>query len=353
MRKNKILALIEETTSRKNLVERLDSEGYDVAVVHAPSEATRKIKDCAIGLVIADISSPKLDTLSFLTFFKDKNPVGKIIILSRKADFSSALQAMRLYASDYHVDPVSSDALAVSVDRAFFDSEKAIARMRAHAAEENLRLKDELEKANLDTIMALANALEARDEYTRGHSARVAEMAVRVGERLRLPDEDIKKLHYGGILHDIGKIGVDRGILNKTAPLTRDEFGSIYEHTAIGEKIVSSVDSLRHINPLIKHHHEPYHHLRTMLDPKSREFLLVSIIKVVDAFDAMVSDRPYRKAMPTEMAVAELMNYSGTEFHPRVVEEVAMVVRGDKVRGLRGSDMAAFWGRNPLAPRYM
>lgn len=353
MRKKRVLALVEETPQRKKLVERLKSEGYDVAAVHTPREAAVRIKECAIGLVIADISAPMLDSLSFLSFFKDKNPVGKIIILSRIPDFSSALQSMRLYASDFLVDPVSPEALSGSVDRAFFDSEKAIARMRAHAAEENLRLKEELEKANLDTIMALANALEARDEYTRGHSARVAETAVRVGERLRLPDEDIKKLHYGGILHDIGKIGVDRGILNKTAPLTRDEFGSIHEHTAIGEKIVSSVESLRHVKPLIKHHHEPYRHLSTMIDPKSREFLLVSIIKVVDAFDAMVSDRPYRKAMPVEMAVAELMNYSGTEFHPRVVEEVAMVVRGDKVRDLRSSDVRAFWGRNPLAPGYM
>jgi len=353
MLKKRILAVIEDIPSRRKLIEGIGREGYDVRTAFSPQSAADKIKEGLFGLVIADISAPAIDSLSFLTFFKDKNPVGKILVLSRKPDFSCALQAMRLYASDYLLDPVLPDALGISVDRAFYDSDKAIARMRAHAAEENLMLKGELEKANLDTITALANALEARDEYTRGHSARVAELSVRIGERMHLPDEEIKRLHYGGILHDIGKIGVDRGVLNKTEPLTRDEFASIYEHTEIGVKIISSVESLNPILPLIKYHHEPCQHLATLIDPKSRDYMLVSIIKVADAYDAMVSDRPYRKAMPPDMAVVELMNYAGKEFHTRVVEDLALIIKGDKVKELRNSDVGAFLGQSPLAPGYM
>jgi putative nucleotidyltransferase with HDIG domain len=353
MLKKRILSVIEDTPSRRNLVERLGQKGYDVRTAFSPQTAKDKIKDGMFGLVIVDFSAPMLDSLSFLTYYKDKNPVGKIVALSKKPDFSCALQAMRLYVSDYLIDPVSLDMLSISVDRAFYDSDKAIARMRAYAAEENLRLKDEIEKSNLDTITALANALEARDEYTRGHSARVAELSVRIGERMHLPDEEIKRLHYGGILHDIGKIGVDRGVLNKTTQLTRDEYSSIYEHTEIGVKIISSVESLNNILPLIKYHHEPYQHLATLIDHKGRDYLLVCIVKVADAFDAMVSDRPYRKALPADMAVTELMNYSGTEFHPRVVEEVALIIRGEKVQKLKSSDVGVFLGQSPIAPGYM
>lgn len=353
MHRRRILAVTDGTASRRELMEGLGRDGYDVVVAHTPREAERSIKEGVFGLVLTDISAPSVDTLNFLSYFRDKNPVGKVIMLARKPDFSTAVQSLRLNATDYLYDPIHVDALLASVDKAFFDSDMVMARMRAHAAEENLRLKEELDQTVIETIMALAGALEARDEYTRGHSFRVAELAVKVGEGMRLSAEDVRKLRYGGILHDIGKIGVDKATLNKTTPLTSEEFSDICEHAEIGVRIVSSVESLKGILPMIKYHHEPYEHLATIMDARGREFLLVCIIKAADAFDAMVSDRPYRKAMPVDMALTELRHYAGTDFDPRVVGEVEKLVRGDAVRELRMSEAKLMFGTNNLVQGYI
>ena len=341
MLKRQILAAVDGAPGRKKLMSSLAFEGYGVTSVHAPAEAEKAVRTGTYGLVIADVSAPLMDSLSFLTLYRDKNPLGKIIVLSRRPGFHSALQSLKLSACDYLFDPVVQQALLTAVEQAFRDSEKSMARVRAQVAEENIHLKEELDRANLETIMALSSALEARDEYTRGHSFRVSEFAIRVGERMGLSHEDIKKLRYGGILHDIGKIGVDSKILNKKTVLTRDDFEKIYQHAIIGVRIVSSIESLKGVIPLIQYHHEAYEHLPSMLDSGSRAFLLVSIIKAVDAFDAMVSDRPYRKALPVEMALTELRHYSGTEFHPQVVEEIAKVVRSEVVKKLKNSDAGA------------
>jgi len=335
MLKRQILAVFDGTQGRKQLVSFLTGEGYAVTMAHTPAEAEEAVKAGAFGLVLADVSSPAVDSLSFLALYRDKNPLGRIIIISRRPDFRSALQSLKLSATDYLFEPVLGQTLVTAVESAFKDSEKAMARMRAQVAEDNLRLKEELDRANLETIMALAGALEARDEYTRGHSFRVSELAVRVGERMGLSAGELRRLRYGGILHDIGKIGVDSKILNKKSTLTRDDFDSIYQHAIIGVKIVSTVESLKDVIPLIQFHHEAYEHLPMMLDDKSRAFLLVCIIKAVDAYDAMVSDRPYRKALPSDVAITELRKYAGTEFHPEVVEDLEKVIRGDIVKGLR------------------
>jgi len=353
MHKRKILAVFEHTPGRKALVADLVEEGYGVSTVGTPAEAVDSIRSGHLDMVIADVSSPNVDSLNFMSYFADKNPVGKTIILSRRPDFNTAMQSLRLSAYDYLFEPITAKILLESVGQAFRDTDKAVERLRAHVTEENLRLREELERANLDTILALANALEARDEYTRGHSYRVSELSVRVGERMGLAGEDIRKLRYGGILHDIGKIGVDKKILNKKTPLSRVDFDNIYKHTLVGVKIVSSIESLKGVLPLIHYHHEPYEHLSTLVDENSRTYLLISIIKAVDAFDAMVSDRPYRKALPLEMAVTELVHYSGTDFHPEVVEVISKIVRGELVRTLRKADAPDSLGDKGFALGYL
>ena len=353
MFKRQILAAVDSTPGRKKLIGSLAFEGYGVTTVHTPADAERAIRAGTFGLVLADVSAPQMDSLGFLTRYRDKNPLGRIIVLSRQPGFHSALQSIKLSACDYVFDPVLQQALLTAVERAFKDAEKSMSRLRAQVAEDNLQLKEELERANLETIMALASALEARDEYTRGHSFRVSELAIRVGERMGLSEEDKNKLRYGGILHDIGKIGVDSNILNKKTSLTREDFDNIYQHAIIGVRIVSSIESLKGVIPLIQYHHEAYEHLPAVLDENSRAFTLVCIIKVVDAFDAMVSDRPYRKALPAEVALTELRQYAGREFHPEVVEEMAKVVRSEIVKKLKSPGAGAKAAGQGLALGYL
>lgn len=199
-------------------------------------------------------------------------------------------------------------------------------------ATERSRMYDELEKNYLSTLKALADSIEAKDPYTRGHSERVTHMALIVGEAMDLTDRELSTLHYGGILHDIGKIGIAEGILNKSGSLTSSEYQIIQRHPEIGEEIVASIPFLRRALPLIRHHHE-------RLDGKGypdglandRIPLPVKILSVCDAFDAMNSDRPYRKALPLEVSLKELKDKMGTQFDPEVVHVFLRLVQNDPV----------------------
>ncbi len=186
------------------------------------------------------------------------------------------------------------------------------------ADQEKNRVK---EKAYQDVIRALVTTLEAKDKYTRGHSDRVTEYAVLIGKKLGLAGEDLTKLYCGAILHDIGKIGIDEGILNKPLTLGDEEITRIKKHPEIGAKIVSSIDSLNNIAPAVLYHHERYDGTGYPFGLKGSEIPLhARIIAVSDAFDAMSSVRSYRTPVSREAAIKEIISGAGTQFDPGVVK---------------------------------
>jgi len=176
------------------------------------------------------------------------------------------------------------------------------------------------EKAHRDTIRALINSLEAKDEYTRGHSDRVTEYTMVVGQKLGLNQEEITNLYYGAILHDIGKIGVSEEILNNPFTLRGEDLTSIKKHPEIGATIISSIESLKHIASVVLHHHERYDGLGYPTGLKGKDIPLYSrIISISDALDAMLSDRTYRDSLTEEKAVRELIAGAGSQFDPFLV----------------------------------
>lgn len=185
---------------------------------------------------------------------------------------------------------------------------------------ERVRMYDELEDNYLATLKALAFSIEAKDPYTRGHSERVTKLSIVIGEKMGLTDRELINLKYGGLLHDIGKIGISEIILNKPGSLTIPEYQAIQKHPVIGEEIVSPVAFLGGTLPLIRNHHERFDglgypdRLKAELLP-----LIVRILTVCDAFDAMHSDRPYRRALSLRECKNELVDKSGTQFDPAVV----------------------------------
>jgi len=177
------------------------------------------------------------------------------------------------------------------------------------------------EKAHQDMIRALINSLEAKDVYTRGHSDRVTEYAMVIGQKLGFNDEELTKLYYGAILHDIGKIGIKEEILNNPFSLCHDEFDCMKKHPEIGATIVSSVDSLKSIAPSILHHHERFDGSGYPAGLKGKEIPLhARIIAITDALDAMSSDRTYRDSLTEETAIHELIAGAGTQFDPNLVK---------------------------------
>lgn len=196
---------------------------------------------------------------------------------------------------------------------------------------ENANLYDNLRNWYLRTIDALAYAVEAKDRYTKGHSLRVSKYAAIIGESMGLPKDEIEKLKIAGILHDIGKIGISDKILTKPGKLTKEEYDKIKQHPSISRKILEPIGLSKDIIDGIEKHHERY-------DGKGYPFglnddnipLIAAILCVADSFDAMTSDRSYRKGMPFDEAVNELLKYKGTQFNPRVVDSVMSIYMRDR-----------------------
>jgi len=192
---------------------------------------------------------------------------------------------------------------------------------QAAIAIENAELHKSLRNLFVNSIKALANAIEARDPYTAGHSERVTEYSVKIAQRMNLPDKEIEKIKYAALLHDIGKINIKEEILNKPGRLTPEEYRIIQEHPSIGAKIMGPVKEFKEILPYMYHHHEWFNSRGYPGGVQGDEIPLASrIITVADAFDAMTTDRPYRRAMPIDIAIDEIERNSGTQFDPKVVE---------------------------------
>jgi len=178
-----------------------------------------------------------------------------------------------------------------------------------------------LEKTFLETVEALANTLEANDEYTSSHARWITDLALRVGEGLGLDGRSLKRLELGALFHDIGKIGIPEAILSKPGPLTADERKLVETHPELGERIIAPIDRLEEVRPIVRHCHERYDGAGYPDRRSGEDIPLESrIILVCDAYHAMTTDRPYRKRLPRAEALRRLEEGAGTQFDPRVVE---------------------------------
>ena len=197
----------------------------------------------------------------------------------------------------------------------------------AGLAMENMRLHQELNEAYASTIAVLADAIEAKDAYTRGHCEGVSRLAVEVARRLELSEMQLEQTRYAALLHDVGKIGIPDGILLKPTKLMDEEFSIIQKHPQIGRDIVSRVTALSNISDAILHHHEKWDGSGYPAGLAGEGIpLLARIVGAVDAFDAMTTPRPYRNPVERNEAIEEMRRCAGTQFDPQIVELVAQIV---------------------------
>jgi len=189
------------------------------------------------------------------------------------------------------------------------------------------RLIEQLKESFIGTAEALANALDAKDHDTADHARTMAELAVAVGRRLELDEQGLEDLRYGAIFHDIGKIAIPDAILNKPGPLDDDERKLIEQHTIFGEQILAPVPFLSRVREIVRHAHERWDGTGYPDGLRGEKIPLGSrIVFVVDAYHAMISNRPYREAMSEADALEELGENAGTQFDPRVVDAFVAVV---------------------------
>ncbi len=198
---------------------------------------------------------------------------------------------------------------------------------QAAIAAQNARIFEQLKESHFQTISALAEALDAKDATTGKHCDRLLQLASEVGERLGLDSEQQTCLRYAAVLHDIGKIGISEAILQKPGKLTSEEYKQIRKHPKLGAEMVKRVRFLEPVAPLINAHHERYDGKGYPNQLSGEEIPIEArIIAVIDSYDAMSSNRPYREALSREEAIQELQDYAGTQFDPRVVEEFLAVI---------------------------
>jgi HD-GYP domain-containing protein (c-di-GMP phosphodiesterase class II) len=186
---------------------------------------------------------------------------------------------------------------------------------------QNAQTYEKLKETLLGLVRCLAAAIDARHPYTWGHSERVARIAVRLGRQMDLPERELSDLYLAGLLHDVGKIGLRDDVLQKAGPLTDEEFAHVREHPVVGDRILSSITPLAHLRSGVRNHHERFdgggYPDRLAGDAIP---LLARIMAVADACDAMMSDRPYRPALPTERIDAIVSGGAGTQWDPRIIK---------------------------------
>lgn len=185
---------------------------------------------------------------------------------------------------------------------------------------ENIELYDNLQNFYLEMVQTLARAIDAKDSYTHEHADRARRFARLIGHKLNLPEVMIRHIEYAALMHDIGKIGIDETILHKPGKLTPEEKEIIKKHPSIGNRIIAPVAFLSPVAPMVLYHQEWFNGQGYPEGLKGEEIPLgARIVAVIDAFDAITSDRPYRKALPKETGIEELKKGSGTQFDPKVV----------------------------------
>jgi putative nucleotidyltransferase with HDIG domain len=252
-----------------------------------------------------------------------------VIMVTAYPEIDMAVEAMRLGAYDFIIKPADLDLIVLSVKKAL---EKKRLEGELEAYHKNLeRLVEErtaklqnayrvLKKAHLDSVKVLAEAIDAKDPYTRGHSDRVRRMSLRIAARLGFNEERLESLEYGALLHDIGKIGIKDEILQKPAVLNPGEYQYIQEHPLIGVKIVEGIDFFKDKIPMIRHHHERFDG-KGYPDGLAGEAIPLEarIITVPDAFDAMTSVRPHSQSKALQDVLLELERGKRTQFDPKIL----------------------------------
>jgi putative two-component system response regulator len=316
-----LLIVDDEVSIRKLLRRKLLGEVYQCEEAGTAVQALNMLANSPIALVMLDIKMPGKSGIELLPEIKSGYPDTAVIMATAVNDINVAVECLKQGADDYVCKPFNLDEVSLSVQRAL---EKRRLQLEVRDYQQFLeeRVEEqtgEIKKLFLGAIEALVSALEAKDRYTGGHSRRVTEIALALGNELGLSVKDMEDLRWGSLLHDIGKIGIHQVIQNKPDKLTSEEYEHIMTHAHVGAYIVKPMVNGK-ISEMIEHHHDHYDGSGLHQVIAGNDIPLgARIISVADAFDAMTSDRPYRSAMSIVEAIDEIKRCDGTQFDPAVV----------------------------------
>jgi putative two-component system response regulator len=288
------ILVVDDLEPNARLLERLLTRaGHRVRLAHDGREALDLVSRDPPDLVIMDVMMPTLDGFETCRRLKSDPAtcLVPVVLVTALQDPGDRIRGLEVGADDFLSKPVNEAELTARV--------RSLLRIK--------RYTDELDSAE-SVIVSLAMTIEARDGTTDGHCQRLARYAVRLGLEVGLPDEEIAALERGGFLHDIGKVGIPDQILLKPGRLTEREFAEMKQHTVIGDRLCGELKSLRRVRPIVRYHHERLDGTGYPDGLKGRSVpLLAQIMGIVDVFDALTTERPYKSALPAERAYEELV----------------------------------------------
>lgn len=303
----RILVVDDDALIRQFLEDQLTGEGYLVSTARDGEEALAKVAADSPDLILLDVMMPKVDGFEVCRRLKsdERTILVPVVMVTALTATDQRIKGIEAGADDFLSKPYNRLELFTRV--------RSLLKLKRHT--------DELENAET-VLFSLALSVEAKDPYTNGHCDRLARYSVALGKSLGLHAEQLKTLQRGGVLHDLGKVGVPESILLKPGPLNDMERAVVREHPAIGERICKPLKSLRMVLPIIRHHHERWDG-SGYPDGLAGEAipLTARIMQVADIYDAFTTERPYKRALTQEEAIALMREETAKGWwDPRLVE---------------------------------
>jgi len=308
--KSELLLVVEDDPAMLvALRDILEAAGYPVLAAANGQQALKLLDEQTPALILSDISMPVMDGIELFQAVR-RLPIGTaipFIFLTARGTREDIFAAKTLGADDYITKPITSQEL--------------LSAIQARLQRTGELMVAQLKSAYKASLSMLANAIEARDRTTRSHVERVSAYASAIAHELGWDDETIDALQFGAILHDIGKISVREAVLCKTGKLSADEWQEMRQHPEVGARMIEPIPYLARAIPVVLHHHERWNgsgYPRGLASEAIPE--AARLLAVVDTFDAMTSDRPYRPAVSPEAALEEIVRQSGVQFDPAMVD---------------------------------
>ena len=331
------LLVVDDEEAIRNVVRKyLVQQGYEVAVAATGEEALDILQRQKITGILLDVNLPGTNGIDLVPRIIEVEPTVAVLMLTAVNDATSAALCMQRGALDYLIKPIDLSHLGRAVRRGLERRHSLLEgqqltqwlkeEVALRVAERRLEQATQ-ERISVATLEALVNALEAKDPYLRGHSARVADLSASVAAHLGRPDEEIEAIRTAGRLHDIGKIGIREEILNKHGPLSDDEYEHVKQHVLVGSQILAPLVHLRDVITFVRSHHERWDG-GGYPDKLAGESIPLGarIIGTVEIYDALTTARPYQEKMEPDMAVERMRDLIGTAIDPAIHEALEAVV---------------------------
>jgi len=325
-----ILVVDDEEAIREVVSTMLESRGYRCTAVSNGRAAQEVVRKETPDLVLSDMIMPEMDGIRLLSWMREHDPEVPVIMVTAIHDISTALEAIRRGAYDYILKPFEKDQLFMGVGRALqhrrlvLENRNYQINLEQRVDEKTAQLQmaiDQLERSYDDTLEALGSALDLRDAETEGHCQRVTAFTIEIAKAVGVQYPYLAVLARAAFLHDIGKMAIPDSILLKAGPLDDDEKTVMRRHCKIGYDMLTRIPFLRDAAEIVHAHQEFFDGTGYPRGLRGEQIPLgARIFSVADALDAMISDRPYRKALPMSHAMEEIRRCAGTQFDPKIVQ---------------------------------